>query len=161
MSKIFVRHKNDKLFSSKILLDEKLGNAEDGLQINSPLFVLVTCYEPTSFLLHVNVSLKRNMNFVHDISPVKYNAFKKFPVQMCNDKNFSHKLFGIEINLIENKENYGTEYLDSHNQFYDFQQYFTKVQVYTCTTAVFKGERVKYMYMQEVILCLGIKFPEN
>ena len=64
----------------------------------------------TAFCLHV--SLKRNINFVHEISRVKYNAFRKFSAQnifgrKLNDKNFSHELFGIEINTNENKANYG------------------------------------------------------
>ena len=65
----------------------------------------------TSFCLHV--SLKRNINFVHEISRLKYNVFKKFLprnifVSECNGENFSHRLFGIEIKANENKANYST-----------------------------------------------------
>ena len=64
----------------------------------------------TSFFLHV--SLKRNINFVHEISYVKYNALRKFLprnifVRKRNDENFAHKLFGIEINANKNRANYG------------------------------------------------------
>ena len=64
-----------------------------------------------SFCLHV--SLERNINFVHEISRVKYNAFRKFSarnifVRKRNDKNFSHELFGIEINAHENKADYSS-----------------------------------------------------
>ena len=64
----------------------------------------------TSFCLHV--SLQRNINFVYEISLVKYDAFRKFSARNIfarkrNDENFSHELFGIEINANENKANYG------------------------------------------------------
>ena len=64
----------------------------------------------TPFCLHV--SLERNINFAHEISYVKYNAFRKFSgqnifVRKHIGENFSHKLFGIEINADENKANYG------------------------------------------------------
>ena len=68
-----------------------------------------------SFCLHF--THERNINFVHEISHIKYNAFRKFSAQnifgtKCNDKDFSHELFGIEINVNENKANYGIQYID-------------------------------------------------
>ena len=67
----------------------------------------------TAFCLHV--SLERNINFVHNISLVKYNAFRKFLarnifVRKRNDDNFSHELFRTEINANENKANYSISY---------------------------------------------------
>ena len=64
----------------------------------------------TPFCLHV--SLERNINFVHEISHVKYNASRKFLrrnifVRKRIAENFSHELFGIEINVDENKANCG------------------------------------------------------
>ena len=64
----------------------------------------------TSFCLHV--SLKRNINFIHEISRAKYNTFRKFSglnifVRKRIGENVSHELFGIEINSNENKANYG------------------------------------------------------
>ena len=64
----------------------------------------------TSFCLHV--SLEQNINFVHEISLVKYSAFRKFSaryifVKKRNAEKFSHELFGIEANANENKVNYG------------------------------------------------------
>ena len=61
----------------------------------------------TSFCLHV--SLEQNINFVHEISHVKYNAFRKFSgqnifIRKRIDNNFSHELFGIEINANEIKQ---------------------------------------------------------
>ena len=82
---------------------------EDGQRLHSPSFSsLATVY--LSFCLHV--SLKRNINIVHEILHVKYNDFRKFSEQNIfitkrNEKNFSHKLFGIEINANENEANYG------------------------------------------------------
>ena len=63
----------------------------------------------TCFCLHV--SLERNINFVHEISRVKYNAFGKFSAQNIfsikrSDEKFSHELFGIEINAKEHEANY-------------------------------------------------------
>ena len=52
----------------------------------------------TPFCLHS--SFEQNINFVHEISHVKY--IKRI------DKNFSHELFGIEINENKNKANYST-----------------------------------------------------
>ena len=67
----------------------------------------------TSICLHV--SLERNINFVHEISHVKYNAFRKFLGlnifgRKGYDKNFLCKLFGFETNANENKANYGNIY---------------------------------------------------
>ena len=74
-------------------------------------FVLFTfhCLHLFVYMLASN----RNMNFVHEISRVKYTASRKFSGQNIfgikrNDKNFSHKLFGIQINTNENKAKYGT-----------------------------------------------------
>ena len=63
-----------------------------------------------SFRLHV--SLEWNINFVHEISCVKkIQCLQKFSAQNIfgqkhNAKNFSHELFGTEINTNENKANY-------------------------------------------------------
>ena len=72
-----------------------------------------------SFCLHV--SLERNINFVmHEVSRVKYNKFRNFSARNSFltkriDDNFSHELFGIEINPIENKTNYGMcQYVRMH-----------------------------------------------
>ena len=70
---------------------------EDGQQLHSPSF---------SSLAAVYIFLFTHLR-------VKYNAFRKFSpqnifVRKRNDENFSHELFGIEINANENKANYGT-----------------------------------------------------
>ena len=74
----------------------------------SLLFALFTCY---CLHLCLHVSLKQNINLIHEISHTKYNTFRKFSAQHTfvrkhNNKKFSHKLFGIEINAKENKANY-------------------------------------------------------
>ena len=64
----------------------------------------------TSFCLLVG--FEWNINFIHEILCVKYNTFRKFLAQNIfvrkrNDENFSHELFGTEINANKNKANYG------------------------------------------------------
>ena len=83
----------------------------------------------TSFCLHV--SLEWNINIIHDISRVKYNAFRKFPAQnilatKCNDKNFLHKLFEIEINTNENKANYSMSLQKVHHVFAHYYNKYSK-----------------------------------
>ena len=88
---------------------------EDAQQLRSPSFFSPDLLLFPSFCLHG--SLKRNINFVCEISGVKYNAFTKFSAQnifvsKCNDENFWRELFGIENsvnenNANENKANYG------------------------------------------------------
>ena len=95
----------------------------------------------TSFCLHV--SLERNINFVHEISHVEYNAFRKFSGQNIfvrfMEEKFSHKLFGIEISVNKNKANYNR---------------FVFVCVYVCVsylslTCLFLFSRVQSMRYEE------------
>ena len=82
---------------------------ENGQQVQSHSFFLLLLF--TSFCLHV--SLERNINFIHEISHMKYNAIRKFLgqnifIRKRIAKNFYPELFGIEIKANENKVNYGT-----------------------------------------------------
>ena len=73
----------------------------------------------------LRVSLEQNINLVHEILFMKY-AFKKSSAQNIfgrkhNDENFSHELFGIEMNANENKAKYGKQIFAVPSQFFPFQ----------------------------------------
>ena len=61
----------------------------------------------TSFCLHV--SLKRNINFVHEISGAKYNELRKFLSQNIfarkrNDENFHTNYLELQLTVTKIKQ---------------------------------------------------------